>query len=125
MIDQRDLQVPRIPLPFFTLDPSQTGGRKSRTGLEFQDQYAACILAEFFAGTENFFAARVEGVEDLEALIRTESGWVERYYQIKSRQEGGAHWTIAALENEGVWTRFFSLYRRFVEQKFEVARQLY
>jgi hypothetical protein len=124
MTDQPNFRVPQVRLPLFTLDPSHTGGRKSRTGLEFQDHYTACVLAEFFAGREDFYVARIEAVEDLETIVRTESGWVERYYQIKSRQEGGGQWTLAALASEGVWARFFSLYRQFMEQKLETARQL-
>ena len=119
-----DVQIPPIPFRFFTLEPPHTGGRKARTGFEFQDQYTACALAGFFAGQEDFLAGRIEGVEDFEAILRTDSGWVERYYQIKSRQEGGRHWTIADLDREGVWVRFFSLYRRFLLQQFEVARRL-
>jgi hypothetical protein len=66
----------------------------------------------------------MEAVEDLEVLLRTESSWIERYYQIKSRQEGGGNWTVAALDREGIWTRFFWLYRKFSLQKFDVGRQL-
>lgn len=124
MNDQPILQLPRIPLPLFTLDPSQTGGRKARRGFEFQDQYTAYILAEHHAASGEFYAARIEAVEDFEVLLRTESGWIERYYQIKSRQEGGGNWTIGGLDKEGIWTRFFWLYRKFLIQKFEVARQL-
>jgi hypothetical protein len=124
MSDQPTLQLPRIPLPLFTLDPSQTGGRKARHGFEFQDQYTAYILAEHCVGRGEFYAARIEAVEDFEVLLRTESGWIERYYQIKSRQEGGGNWTIGGLDKEGIWTRFFWLYRKFLLQKFEVARQL-
>jgi hypothetical protein len=119
-----NVQTARIPFRFFTLEPRHVGGRRARTGFEFQDQYTACALAGFFAGQEDFLAGRIEGVEDFEAILRTDSGWVERYYQIKSRREGGRNWTIADLDQEGVWVRFFSLYRRFLVQQFEVARRL-
>jgi hypothetical protein len=124
MADAPKIQIARIPLPLFTLDPSQTGGRKARRGFEFQDQYTAYLLAEHFAGAGDFFAARIEAVEDFEELIKTETGWIERYYQIKSRQEGGGNWTVARLDREEIWTRFFWLYRKFSLQKFDVGRQL-
>jgi hypothetical protein len=114
----------RIPLPLFTLDPSQTGGRKARRGFEFQDQYTGYLLAEHFAEGGDFYGARIEAVEDFEVLLKSDSGWIERYYQIKSRQEGRGNWTLAALDHEEIWTRFFWLYRKFSVQKFDVARQL-
>jgi hypothetical protein len=124
MSDPPKPQIPRIPLPLFTLDPSQTGGHKARRGFEFQDQYTGYLLAEHFAGAGDFYAARIEAVEDFEVLLKSDAGWIERYYQIKSRQEGRGHWTVAALDGEGIWTRFFWLYRKFSVQKFDVARQL-
>jgi hypothetical protein len=124
MSDSPTPQLPRLPLPLFTLDPSQTGGRRARRGFEFQDLYIAYILAEHFAAAGDFYAARIEAVEDLEILLRSESTWIERYCQIKSRQEGRGNWTIVDLDREGVWTRFFWLYRKFLAQKFAVARQV-
>jgi tetratricopeptide (TPR) repeat protein len=119
-----NFQTPRIPFRFFTLEPSNSGGRTARTGLEFQDQFTAYALVGFLAGKEDFLAGRIEGVEDFEALIRTESGWVERYYQIKSKHEGLGNWTIHALNREGVWTRFFSLYRQFMERQVEITKRI-
>jgi hypothetical protein len=96
-------KLPQIPLPLFTVNPSQTGGRNALAGFEFQNQYIAYVLAGYFAGEEQFLAARIEGVEDLDAIVRLGDVWVERYYQVKSKAEGGGNWTITALENEGVW----------------------
>jgi hypothetical protein len=115
--------TPPVRISLFTLDPSQTGGRKARAGFEIQDQYIACILSGFLAGDEDLLTARIEAVEDLDVIVRVETGWVERYYQIKSRQEGGKRWTIAALHKEGVWVRFFSLHRLFLLQQTERSKR--
>jgi hypothetical protein len=119
-----NIQLPQIPLRLFTLDPEQAGGRNARRGYEFQDQYIASVLARLLAGEEDFLVARIEGVEDLEVITRSGDAWLERYYQIKSRQEGGARWTVAALNHESIWTRFFTLYQLFVTQKFEETRRI-
>jgi hypothetical protein len=29
----------------------------------------------------DFYAARIEAVEDVEVLLKSDSGWIERYYQ--------------------------------------------
>src|ERR1700722_11747409 len=112
------------PATLFTLDPTQTGGRKARTGFEVQDQYIAAALTRFLTGREDLLVARIEGVEDLDVFIRIGRGWVERYYQIKTRQEGSNRWTILGLEKEGVWTRFFALYRSFVLQQTSASRNV-
>src|SRR5579863_3523803 len=118
------LSVHLPPIALFTLDPSQTGGRKARSGFDFQDQYIAVVLAGFLLAGENLLTARIEAVEDLDVMIRIEGGWIERYYQIKSRQEGSSRWTILALDNEGVWTRFLSLYRQFLRQQTDPSRKV-
>lgn len=46
-------------------------------------------------------------------LLRLEGGWLERYYQMKSKEEGSGTWTLALLEKEGVLAHFFSHYRKF------------
>lgn len=117
-----NVRLPGIPL--FSLDPSHTGGRHARSGFEFQDEYTASALAGFWTERDNFIAARVEAVEDLETLVRTGDGWLETYYQIKTRQEGGSRWTVLALEKENTWARLFSLYRQFLTQKFEINRKV-
>jgi hypothetical protein len=120
----RNDPIPAIPVPptsvaaftlpaVFTLNPSNFGGRKARRGFAFQDLFIAYVLAGFAAGLEDLIAARVEGVEDLDVLIRKESSFVERYIQIKSREEGQGAWTINQLVREGVLSRFLDLYLGF------------
>ena len=110
--------VPRLRHPsLFTVSPAHLAGRQALRGFRFQTAYIMYVLAGFAAGREDFAAARIEGVEDLDALIRSEGIWIERYYQVKSKQEGGGKWTLNLLDREGVLTKFFSLYRLFKSHK--------
>jgi len=105
---------PRLPL--FTLNPPHAAGRRARRGWEFQDWYIAYVLAGFWAGDDDFAVARLEGVEDLDVVLRVDGWWVERYYQIKSRAEGSGNWTLRQVQEEGVLSRFLNLYREFRER---------
>lgn len=107
-------QFVQVPFRAFTIEPPATGGRPARRGFEFQDWYIAFVLAGFAAGKEDFACARVEAAEDLDAILRVGGNWAERYCQIKSKKEGGGAWTLTLLEDEGVLTRFFSHYRKFL-----------
>ena len=97
----------------FTLSPRHVGGRRALKGFKFQTAYITYVLSGFAAGKEDFLSGRVEGVEDLDALLRVDDKWVERYYQIKSRTEGDGRWTLNLLEREGILSRFFDLFRDF------------
>lgn len=106
--------IPSLPQPSpFTLTPSHFAGRRALKGFEFQTAYIAYVLSGFAAGKEDFVCCRVEAVEDLDALVRVQDAWVERYYQIKSMQEGTGRWTLNRLDQEGVLADFFSLFRKF------------
>jgi hypothetical protein len=106
--------IPSLPQPSaFTLTPSHFAGRRTLKGFEFQTAYIAYVLSGFAAGKEDFVCCRVEAVEDLDALVRVQDAWVERYYQIKSMQEGIGRWTLNRLDQEGVLADFFSLFRKF------------
>jgi hypothetical protein len=119
------ISVPQFPgVPWFTLNPAQFGGRRASIGFAFQKHYIAYVLAGLAAGKEEFIVARVEGIEDLDTLTRTEKSWIETYYQIKSRKEGTGNWTISRIEKEGVLSRFYSLYREFRARSPEKARQV-
>ena len=93
--------IPSLPRPSaFTLTPSHFAGRRALKGFEFQTAYIAYVLSGFAAGREDFVCCRVEAVEDLDALVRVQDTWVERYYQIKSMQEGIGRWTLNRLDQE-------------------------
>ena len=111
-------------LPLFTLNPPHSAGRSARRGNAFQDWVIAYTLAGFWAGDEDFVVARIEAVEDLDVMLRVEGWWVERYSQIKSRQEGTGNWTLKGLEDEGVLSRFFNLYREFHERSVDQRRRI-
>jgi hypothetical protein len=112
-------------IPLFTLNPPHAAGRRARKGFEFQDQYAAYILARFFSsGQEEFVAARLEAVEDIDVLAIVEGLPVERYYQVKSKDEGTGSWTLRHLEDSGILGRFFFLYKQFEQKKREQNRRL-
>jgi tetratricopeptide (TPR) repeat protein len=117
--------VPRLRHPsLFTVSPAHLAGRQALRGFRFQTAYIMYVLAGFAAGREDFAAARIEGVEDLDALIRSEGIWIERYYQVKSKQEGGGNWTLNLLDREGVLASFFSLYQRFQLEKDGESRRI-
>ena len=110
--------IPNIPQPsLFTLAPSHSSGRHSLKGFEFQTAYIAYVLAGFAAGKEDFVSCRIEAVEDLDALLRVEETWIERYYQIKSKQEGSGRWTLNLLDREGILASFFSRFKMFRLQR--------
>jgi len=119
------IPVPRFPgIPSFSLDPRQFGGRRAAIGFAFQKNYITYVLAGLAAGEKDFVFARIEGVEDLDILTRTEKGWIESYYQIKSRKEGTGNWTIARIENEGVLSHFYKIYREFLAASPQDSRQI-
>ena len=53
----------------FSLDATHFGGRKARRGFGLQDWYTAYVLVGFAARLENWVAARIRGIQDMEALI--------------------------------------------------------
>jgi len=110
--------VPSLPPPsLFTLSPAHLAGRRALKGFQFQTTYIMYVLAGLAAGKEDFAAARIEAVEDLDALVRGEGIWIKRYYQIKSKQEGAGSWTLNLLDREGVLTQFFNRFRVFQSRK--------
>ena len=112
------------PLSLFTVSPALLAGRQALRGFQFQTVYIMYVLAGFAAGKEDFAAARIEAVQDLDALIRDEGIWIERYYQIKSKQEGGGNWTLNLLDRGGVLKQFFDLYRVFQSRKLGDSRKI-
>jgi hypothetical protein len=114
--------LPRVPL--FTLNPPHGAGRRARKGYEFQDRYAAYVLSGFGAGRDELIAARLEAVEDIDTLVMVDGSLVERYYQVKSKDEGTGNWTLRQLETSGVLQRFFSLYKEFEQKKREQNRTI-
>lgn len=117
--------IARLPgIPLFTLNPRHGAGRRARKGYEFQDRYAAYILSGFGAGPDELVAARLEAVEDIDVLAIVGGSLVERYYQVKSKDEGAGNWTLRQLETLGVLQRFFSLYRQFEQKKREQNRRI-
>ena len=108
----------------FTLSPSQAGGRRALKGFDFQATYIAYVLAGYAAGKEDFFSCRVEAVEDLDVLVRVVDTWIERYFQIKTKREGGGQWGLNALDREGVLTHFFALFKSFQEKSVRHDRQI-
>jgi hypothetical protein len=108
----------------FTLASSQFGGRKARKGFAFQDWWIAYELVSALGGNQPFFFARVEGVEDLDFLQLNVDETIERYYQLKSMEEGSGNWTLNKLEKEGVVSRFADLFVLFEESPQEGKRQL-
>jgi len=117
-------RLPAISLRRFTLEPTHAGGRHARKGFEFQDWYIAAKLASFAAGQEVLISCRIEGVEDLDALLWQDGTCLERYYQIKSKTEGSGTWTVALLDAEGVLARFFWLYQQFQERKLDANQHV-
>jgi hypothetical protein len=117
--------ITRLPeIPLFTLNPPHGAGRRARKGFEFQDRYAAYILSGFGGGTDELVAARLEAVEDIDVLAIMGGSPVERYYQVKSKEEGTGQWTLRQLEDTGVLSRFFSLYKLFEQKKREEHRKV-
>jgi hypothetical protein len=105
--------LPSSIVQLFTLPPSDRGGRSARKGYRFQDWWIAYKLVESLSDSEDLVYARIEGVEDLDLIVRREDTFVEQYIQLKSKEEGSRSWTIASIEQEKVFTRFFRLYRDF------------
>jgi tetratricopeptide (TPR) repeat protein len=117
--------ITKLPgIPLFTLNPPHGAGRRARKGFEFQDRYAAYILSGFGVGSDQLVVARIEAVEDIDVLAIVDGLPVERYYQVKSKDEGSGHWTLRQLEDLGVLDRFFSLYKLFERKKREQDRRI-
>ena len=117
--------ITKLPgIPLFTLNPPHGAGRRARKGFEFQDLYAAYVLSGFGVGPDELVAARVEAVEDIDVLAIVDGLPVERYYQVKSKDEGSGQWTLRQLEDLGVIGRFFSLYKVFEQKKRERDRRI-
>src|SRR6476660_4241247 len=103
----------------FTLMPSQFGGRKARKGFAFQDWWIAYTLVGLLADRHPFFLARIEGVEDLDLVLPHADESTEKYYQLKSMEQGSGNWTLNKLEKEGVVSRFADLFVLFEEESLE------
>ena len=97
----------------FLLEPDSSGGRSARKGFEFQDRYIAYALAGLLKDQENLLYVRIEGVEDLDALVLKGGIPIERYYQMKSIS-GAGQWSPKSLVNSEVLSRFFMEFRAFV-----------
>ena len=107
------IPVPRFPgIPSFSLDPNNSEGEEPQSDSRSKSTTSP-MFSPGWPGKKDFVFARVEGVEDLDILTRTENGWTESYYQIKSRKEGTGNWTIARIENEGVLSHFYKIYENF------------
>ena len=57
--------------------------------------------------------ARIEGIEDLDVLVRQSGRFLERYYQMKSIEDSSP-WSFKSLWSDGVFRRFFFEYMAFV-----------
>lgn len=112
------------PLDPFTLSPSIFGGRHARKGFAFQDWWIAYIIVGLLLNETDFVYARIEGLEDLDVLISTPNESVERYYQLKSKQEGTGNWTVARLEQEAIFTRFGTLFFEFKSLPHDETRRI-
>lgn len=108
----------------FTLPPTQRGGRRARKGYEFQDYWIAYKLVSSLSDSDDLVSARIEGVEDLDLFVRREESFVEQYIQIKSKEEGAGNWTIASLEKENVFSRFFRLFEHFQKASPDEERKI-
>ncbi len=72
-------------------------------------RHIAYILAGLLKERENLLYARLEGIEDLDVLVRVSGTFLERYYQMKSG-EGSSPWSFKSLSSNGVFRRFFFEY---------------
>jgi len=77
---------------------------------------------ESLSDSDDLVYARIEGVEDLDLIVRREDSFVEQYIQLKSKEEGSRSWTIASIEQEKVFTRFLRLYRDFQKASYHEER---
>ncbi len=82
------------------------------------------MLVGSLGESEELAYARIEGVEDLDLIVRKEDSWLEQYVQIKSREEGAGSWTIASLEQEGVFSRFSGLFNNFQATSHDEGRSI-
>jgi hypothetical protein len=107
----------------FLLEPDSSGGRSARKGFEFQDKYIAYALAGLLKDRENLLYVRIEGIEDLDALVLKSGVPVERYYQMKSIS-GAGPWSPNSLVRSGVLGRFFVEYLDFVRHPERSNREI-
>jgi hypothetical protein len=130
-VQATDLRTPPDVLPLaasnlaseFLLEPDSSGGRSARKGFEFQDRYIAYALAGLLKDRENLLYVRIEGIEDLDALVLKSGVPVERYYQMKSIS-GAGRWSPRPLVNDGVLGRFFTEYLAFVRHPERSNREI-
>jgi hypothetical protein len=114
----RDLVQP------FTLTATHRGGRTARKGYDFQDWWIAYRLLGSLSYSDELAYARIEGVEDLDLIVRREESWVEQYVQVKSREEGTGNWTLHALEEHDILARFYRLFRNFRASPHDAGRKV-
>jgi len=88
----------------FLLEPDSSGGGSERKGFEFQDRYIAYALAGLLKDRETLLYVRIEGIEDLDALVLKSGVPVERHYQMKSIS-GAGPWSPKSLVSNGVLGR--------------------
>jgi hypothetical protein len=113
----RDLVQP------FTLAATHRGGRTARKGYDFQDWWIAYHLLGSLSQSDDLAYARIEGVEDLDLILRREESWIEQYVQVKSKEEGEGNWTLHALGHE-ILPRFYRLFSDFRATPHDASRRI-
>lgn len=68
--------LPRDLVQPFTLTATHRGGRTSRKGYDFQDWWIAYRLLGALSDSDELAYARIEGVEDLDLIVRRKDAWV-------------------------------------------------
>jgi tetratricopeptide (TPR) repeat protein len=117
------LSFPRDLVQPFTLTPTHRGGRMARKGYDFQDWWIAYRLLGSLSESDELAHARIEGVEDLDLILRREESWIEQYIQVKSKEEGTGNWTLRALEHE-ILPRFYKLFKDFRATPHDASRRI-
>src|SRR5579884_1818085 len=107
----------------FTLPGTNRGGRTARKGYAFQDWWIAYHLLGSLSQSDELAYARIEGVEDLDLILRRDELWIERYVQVKSKEEGTGNWTLRSLEHE-ILPRFYKLFRDFRATPHDASRRI-
>jgi len=123
------ISAPRAAFPSalvqpFTLAPAHRGGRIARKGYSFQDWWIAYSLLGSLSESDGFAYARIEGVEDLDLIVRREDSWVEQYVQVKSKEEGTGNWTTRSLEEQEILPSFFRLFKEFRASPHDASRDI-
>ena len=112
----------QLPSPFL-LAPERSAAEMRGRASVFQDRYIAYVLAGLLKERENLLYARLEGIEDLDVLVRVSGTFLERYYQMKS-VEGSSPWSLKSLSSNGVFKRFFFEYLTFVRHPDRTGRAI-